>query len=265
MKPMVFTETNWASITDMKKAYLAMLQGKTDGFHADLLFGATPYRMETDGHAAGFFALSDGWDGGKMLTGFYLEKAYSAHSQDLFSRIVTEFNVTAALVASNDAPLVALAFEKMHALGTAFVMQAYNFTYGTPARPAEFGRECLVPVQPSEYEEMNSLTDKQWDGCFDNPAFRYFALKKDGETLGYGSIFPVLGDESRMDIGNFTLPQHRRKGVGRSLLIHLAQTVLDEGKTPVAGCWYGNKESIPTIKSSGFLPEVRLFYVKFIK
>lgn len=265
MKPMIFTKTNWPEIQEMKEAYLAMLQGKTDGFHAELLFGATPYLLETEGHAAGFFALGDGWDGGKMLTGFYLKKAYTAWAQDVFSCILAEFNVTAALVASNDGPLVALAFEKMNALGTSFVMQAYNFTDGLPARPAEFGREYLVPVPPSEYEEMNGLTDKQWEGCFDNPAFRYFALKKDGETMGYGSIFPVQGDESRMDIGNFTLPRHRLKGVGRSLLIHLAQLVREEGKTPVAGCWYGNKESICTIKSSGFLPETRLFYVKFVK
>ena len=265
MKPMVFTKTNWSSLCTLKNEYLNRLERKNDGFHADMLFGATPYQMETEGHIAGFFALSDGWDGGKMLTGFYLEKAYTACAANLFTRILEEFTVTAALVASNDAPLVALAFEKMNALGTSFVMQAYNFTFGLPGRPAEFAREQLIPVSPAEYEEMNGLTDKQWDGCFDNPAFRFFALRKDGETLGYGSIFPVLGDESRMDIGNFTLPQHRQKGVGRSLLIHLAQLVLDEGKTPVAGCWYGNKESIPTIKSSGFLPETRLFYVKFIK
>ena len=259
-----FKETNWNTFNSLKDAYLRLLAQKNDGFHADMLFGAIPYLMETDGCPAGFFALQDGWDGGKMLTGFYLEKAYTPSAQDLFSRIMAEFNVTAALVASNDALFVALAFEKMNALGTSFVMQAYNFTFGLPARPAEFGPECLVPVQSSEYEKMNKLTDGQWDGCFDNPSFRYFALKKDGETLGYGSIFPVLGDETRMDIGNFTLPQHRRKGVGRSLLINLAQIALSEGKTPVAGCWYGNKESIPTIKSSGFLPETRLFYVKFI-
>lgn len=264
MNSMLFKETNWSALTEMKNACLDMLQRKNDGFHADMLFGAVPWSMETNGCPVGFFALQNGWDGGKMLTGFYLEKAYIAQAADLLSRIITEFSITAALVASNDAPFVALAFEKMHSLGTSFVMQAYNFTYAPSARPAEFGRECLVPVQPSEYEEMNRLTDKQWDGCFDNPAFRFFALQKDGETLGYGSIFPVLQDESRMDIGNFTLPQHRQRGVGRSLLINLAQIVLNEGKTPVAGCWYGNKESILTIKSSGFLPETRLFYIKFI-
>ena len=264
MKNLVYKKIDWSALTNMKETYLDALQRKTDGFHADMLFQAEPYLIEAQGAPAGFFALGNGWDGGKMLTGLYLEKAYTASAQDLFSRIMAEFNVTASLVASNDALLVALAFEKMNALGSSFVMQAYNFTFGLPARPAEFGPECLVPVQPSEYEEMNGLTDKQWDGCFHNPAFRFFALKAENETLGYGSIFPVLQDEFRMDIGNFTLAKHRRKGVGRSLLIHLAQIVLNEGKTPVAGCWYGNKESILTIKSSGFLPETRLFYIKFI-
>ena len=152
---MVFTKTNWSSLCTLKNEYLNRLERKNDGFHADMLFGATPYQMETEGHIAGFFALSDGWDGGKMLTGFHLEKAYTACAANLFTRILEEYTVTAALVASNDAPLVALAFEKMNALGTSFVMQAYNFTFGLPGRPAEFAREQLIPVSPAEYEEIH--------------------------------------------------------------------------------------------------------------
>lgn len=264
MKNFVIKETNWSLIPALKNDYLASLQGKNDGFHADMLFGAVPHLVETDSHPAGFFALADGWDGGKMLTGFYLEKAYIASAAGLLDSIIGEYSVTAALVASNDAPFVAIVLEKMHKLGTTLVTQAYNYTYGPPKRPAEFARSQLERVQPAEYEDMNRLTEQQWDGCFDLPGFRFFALRQDGETLGYGAIAPLKGDETRVDLGNFTLPQHRQKGVGRSIIIHLAQIALEEGYTPVVGCWAGNKESIPTLKSSGFQPENRLFYVKFI-
>lgn len=264
MKNFVIKETDWSSISPLKDAYLSALQGKNDGFHADMLFDAAPHLVEADGHPVGFFALQNGWDGGKMLTGLYLEKAYTAAAASLLDHIIADYTVTAALVASNDAPFVAIAFEKMQKLGTTFVTQAYNYTYGLPKRPPEFAREQLEKVLPTEYEAMNRLTEGQWDGCFGLPGFRFFALRDKGETRGYGAIVPLKGDETRVDLGNFTLPQYRQKGVGRSLIIHLAQMALEEGFTPVVGCWAGNKESIPTLKSSGFLPENRLFYVKFI-
>ena len=85
----------------------------------------------------------------------------------------------------------------------------------------------------------------------------------DGEILGYGAYCTMPFNEGYADIGNFTLPQYRRKGVGRSILIHLAQVVRSKGLEPIAGCWAGNMESIPTIRSAGFIPENKLCYVQF--
>lgn len=70
-------------------------------------------------------------------------------------------------------------------------------------------------------------------------------------------------NKKNVDIGNYVLPEHRRKGVSRSILINLGKIALEQGFIPVAGCWYGNTESIATLTSAGYIPENRIFYVRF--
>lgn len=258
-----FTKTNWELIDKHRDEYLVTLNGKNDGFNNAMMFGAQPYTAEMNGNIAGFFSVTDGWDGGKMLTSFYISPEYRRYSAEILDNIIGEFAITTALVVSNDSHFVAVAFEKMNSLGTSFDMQAYNHIYGKPSRPAEFGRDMLFKVEPDEYCRMNELTEEQWEGCYGDPAYSFYAIRENGETLGYGAIGRLLFDNERADIGNFTLPRYRLKGVGRSMLIDLAEIVLEQGLTPVAGCWYGNKESIPTIASSGFIPENRIFLVRF--
>ena len=259
-----FMQSEWHTIGNRVNEYLSELGGKNDGFHNAMMFEAVPYTVEADKEVIGFCSLMDGWDGGKMLTSFYISPENRFYSATVMESIIENFNVTAALVASNNGHFVAVAFEKMKALGTTFEMQAFNHTYGKPKRPPEFGREKMYEVASDEYDTMNILTDKQWADCYGKPNFRFFAIREDGETLGYGAVEQLPYESGKADIGNFTLPEHRRKGVGRSMLINLAEIVLEQGFTPVAGCWYKNEESIPTIASSGFIPENRLFYVKFI-
>lgn len=81
--------------------------------------------------------------------------------------------------------------------------------------------------------------------------------------LKYGSIIPLAFNKNSADIGNFTLPEYRMNGVGRSLIIHLSEIAKSQNLTPVCGCWYGNTESIATLQSSGFIPNSRIFYIKF--
>ena len=263
MKNINFIKSDWDKLQNLTEEYFSELGYKNDAFHNGFLFDNEAYKIIADENTCGFFSLGNSWEGGKMLCGFCVVPEKRRISEDIFGKLVDEMNVQSALVPSNDGHFVSLAFEKMRALGTGFEMQAYQFTYGEPSRPAEYGMEFLTEVQPEEYEVMNSLTEGQWDGCFGDPAFSFYAIKKDGKTLGYGATGKMKYNDKYVDVGNFTLPEFRRNGVGRSLIINISKLVLQQGKIPVAGCWYGNKESIPTLKSSGFIPENRIFYVKF--
>ena len=263
MQSIEFRKADWPALRELTAAYLADLRHQNDGFHHNKIFENAAYRIEFDGETRGFFSLGDSWEGGKLLCAFYLVPAARHASAAIFSRVLEEMDVRAALVVSNDALFVSLAFETMRARNAAFDMQAYNFTYGKPSRPAEYGPECLERVLPGEYETMNRLTQGQWEGCFGHPDYVLFALRHAGKTLGYGALARMPHHDGYVDVGNFTLPEYRRQGVGRSIIIHLSDLALQNRLTPVAGCWYGNRESFLTLTSSGFIPENRIFFVRF--
>ncbi len=251
----------WETIQNWTDLYFNELCYKNDGFHSDMIFDGEPYTIDYNGETIGFFSLGDSWDGGKMFRMFYILPTQHRKSRSIFEKMSEEFDIEAALVASNDAHLISLAFEKMNALGTGFDMQAFNFIYGKPERKAEFGRECIHKV--NDLEQMNRLTEGQWDGMFDNKHNQFYELIVGNEILGFGAISSMGYNKKCVDIGNYVLPEHRLKGVGRSLLISLGEIAIEQGFVPVAGCWYGNTESIAALTSAGFIPENRLFYVRF--
>lgn len=263
MNTITVQKINWSEIQNLITDYYTELGYQNDGFHNGMMIEGEPYLIICNEEKVGFFSVGDSWDNGKMLRGFYVIPSKRRFSIEAFNQIMNEFQIEAALVASNDAHFVGLAFEKMNALKTSFDMQAFNFTYGEPAREAEFGMECVEEVKPDEYERMNELTEQQWDDCFENENFKFYKIISNNETLGYGGMGKLTYNQKNVDIGNFVLPQHRKKGVGRSIIINLSRIAIQQGLTPVAGCWYGNKESIATLTSSGLIPENRIFYVRF--
>ena len=255
-----FTETQWERMTNHVKEYYDEIGRVNDAFHNGMLFGGTCYAVGIDGISAGFVSVSDGWDGGKMLTGFHLTVNYRSAAGDVLMTLIRDYDVRAALTATNDKEFCSVI---MRVPSGTFRTQAYNYTYGEPDKPADFPAECLTEIRADELERLDSETDSQWSDCLHDPALHFYKLEKDGEILGYGAYCTMPFNEGYADIGNFTLPQYRRKGVGRSILIHLAQVVRSKGLEPVAGCWAGNMESIPTIRSAGFIPENKLCYVQF--
>lgn len=260
---MTIKKVKWDEIQNLIMDYYAELGYKNDGFHNGMMLDGEPHIITCNGEIFGFFSIGNSWNNGKMFRAFYIIPSERREAADIFNQLIADFNIEAALVASNDAHLISLAFEKMNALHTGFDMQAYNFVYGESAREAEYGMDCLTLVTPNEYERMNSLTELQWNDSFGDENFKFYALKDNDEILGYGSIYRLSYNQKNVDVGNYTLPKHRRKGVGRSIIINMSKLAAKEGLSPVAGCWYGNTESVATLKSSGFIPENRIFYVRF--
>ena len=263
MNNIKFEKCNWNKVENHMADYYRELGYKNDGFHNSMLLEGEPYMILLDETVTGFFSVGTSWDGGRMLRGFYIVPSKRNASITIFNKVVEDFVIEAVLVASNDSHLIGLAFEKMNALKTSLDMQAFNFVYGEPSREPEYGMDSIVEVSPNEYEHMNVLTEGQWEDSFGDENFKFYALKQKDEILGYGSIGRFNYNSKNADIGNFTLLQHRRKGVGRSLIINLSKIAIEQGLIPVAGCWYGNNESIATLTSSGYIPENGIFYVRF--
>ncbi len=263
MNSITVINIKWAEIQNLITDYLVELGYKNDGFHNNMMVEGEPYIIICNDEISGFFSLGTSWDNGNMLRALYIIPSKRRASVEIFNKLVEDFHIEAALVASNDAHFVGLAFEKMNAQKTSFEMQAFNFIYGLPAREPEYDMNCLIEVSPCDYERMNLLTENQWEDSFGDENYTFYAIKSNNEILGYGSIGKLNYNQKNVDVGNFTLPGHRRKGVGRSIIINMSKIAIKQGLIPVAGCWYGNTESIATLTSSGFIPENRIFYMRF--
>lgn len=257
-----FKSTGWNSITEFIEEYFTELGYCNDLFHNNIMTDGTAYSVFINGENCGFFSLMDSWENGKMITSFYVRHEKRRYSAEILDAVCSECDITAVLVPSNDYHLVSIAFEKMNSLGTSFEMQAYNFVYGEPFKDSSYGMDCMKQVTSKEFEEMNKLTQEQWNGCYDSENYQFYKIVKDDITFGYGAIGRMQYNSKNVDVGNFTLPEHRQKGVGRSMIINLSRIAINQGFIPVAGCWYGNKESILTLKSSGYIPENRIFYIR---
>lgn len=202
---------------------------------------------------------------GPRITAFVLEEPHWGMAQRLFARIRTEFSVRSAYVVTHDELFLSLCMD----VQTGIEPQAYFFdgrVAGPVAQP-EFGRECLSEVSPEELPQMVAATG---DFFADMPAqgvsegrYRFWKLAQDGEILGYGVTVPLRLRPDAVACGEITLPEHRRRGVARSMQLLLGDVVREAGKTPVGGCWFHNEASRNTFFSAGKYARTRLLNVRF--
>jgi GNAT superfamily N-acetyltransferase len=75
----------------------------------------------------------------------------------------------------------------------------------------------------------------------------------DGGEAGVAVHVPHPLDPDVVSIGMYVDPVLRRHGVGRSILALTARSVLDEGRHPVAGCWWRNWPSRATLEAAGLV------------
>lgn len=263
MKKVKIDKVKWEDIKNLYEDYLLELGYRNDGFHNSMLFEGEGYGIYIKSKCIGFCSIGESWSKGRILRGFYIIPIERKKSIEIFNEVLETLKVESVLVVSNDAHYIGLAFEKMNSLKKTFDMQGFNFVYGKPENEPEYNINEIREVGQAEYELMNKCTENQWDGCFENEKFKFYKIIKNNETLGYGSIGKMINNKKNVDIGNYTLPKHRGKGVGRSMIINLSKIAISKKLIPVAGCWYENKESMRTLISAGFIPENRIFYIRF--
>ena len=75
----------------------------------------------------------------------------------------------------------------------------------------------------------------------------------DEHEVGIAVHEPNVLDSSVYDIGFFVDEAVRRRGIGSSILSLTARQVLNDGRTPVAGCWWKNWSSRAAIERAGLV------------
>ena len=187
-----------------------------------------------------------GWDE-ESLTLLTLDPSAVRHDRQVMEAVLAESGVRSAYVDSWDAHHVAT----FGAFAVGIASQAYQFRLVD-------ADDLVAPVDGLELR-LGTAEDLDWLGStgfqddytqhLDRNALSIASF--DGREAGIAMHVPHPLESSVLSIGMYVDPVLRRRGVGRSILALTARRVLDEGGTPVAGCWWRNWPSRATLEAAG--------------
>lgn len=247
-----FTETTFEENSMMFDSYLRSLTGTNDDFWEGHILESKIYAIEVDGLIIGIFGIHNN----ENMTFFYVDDSALRHAQPVFYEVLELLKPKYAFVPTNDELFLSLSMDKHQSIE----MQAYFFKKSDVAvRAPEFGRELM---KLAKQEDIKDILDK--DGVEENIRLgKYYVMRKDGVFLGQGFFNPQSIAPNSASIGMSVHPDHRQKGVGRSIIMHLSEMCCEQGIIPVCGCWYYNHNSKRTLESAGFVTQTRLLKVWF--
>ena len=233
-------------------AYIASLTGVNDDFWEGHVLKSQIYSIGLSGQAIGLCGVYNR----ENLTFFHIQKAFLKHAQPAFAGMLKVLNPQYAFVPTNDELLISLSMDSYIKIE----MQAYFFTRGASVvRPPEYPRELLSVASPGDEADIMDT-----EGVAENISLgKYYVMRKDGVFLGQGFFNKHTLIPGAASIGMSVHPDFRRRGVGRSIIMHLADICLEKGITPYCGCWYFNHNSKTTLESAGFVTQTRLLKVWF--
>lgn len=255
-------KSSMEEIRSLMNEYLKTLHCVGEDFWEYHIRMAEFYKIELSGRSIGYFGI---YRQERLLTQFYIREEYWNLAQPVFGEIIEGYGVDAAYVLTGDELFLSLCIDHHIRIEK----QAYLFdgTIKNEVRPPEYPRSCLFPVKPEEFDEVIEKT-----GDFFEPISRtlletgeniLYKLCVENEILGYGIIVPNVLLIGYGPCGMITLEKNRRKGIGRSIQLHLADICRENGLIPVSGCWYYNHLSKKTIESAGRYTKTRILKVIF--
>ena len=247
-----FIKSGILEVRPLLDEYLQTLTDVVDDFWEGHILAADVHVIHEDDKPIGCFTIHNK----EKITMFYIRPAYIKFTQDIFIRILTDFQVKTAFVATCDLLFLNLCID----FHIRIEMQAYFFKCGSMAvRPPEYPSELLAVAVPGDETD---ILDKE--GVAENIALgKYYVMRENGIFLGQGFFNRLNLNPSAASIGMSVHPDFRRKGVGRSIIMHLANICHEKGIAPCCGCWYYNHSSKATLESAGFTAQTRLLNVYF--
>ena len=223
-----------------------------EDYWEDHLLASQFYALFVSGEEVGLAAIYQH----SLLTCFYLPRQHMHVAQPLFTAFQAEHPFTHAYVLTHDELLLSLALE----VAQSVELQAYLFVYdSTAVRSPEFPRALLRLAIP---EDQSDILDTEH--VLENIALgKYYVMRENGVFMGQGFFNRSTLDPSRVSIGMSVHPDYRQRGVGRSIIMHLAHEAMEQGLQPYCGCWSGNANSKRTLESAGFRSATRLLLITF--
>ncbi len=255
------SKSSMEDIKQLMEQYLKTINGVTDDFWESTIFDAEIYKVMVKEIKIGYFAIHHK----EKITQFFLQEKYIYLAQPIFKQILEDYSIKTAYVSTGDQLFLSLCMD----FHSKVELQAYFFdgTLMGEVRPPEYGRDTFFEVTPEELDEVLAKTGDFFEPIsqeqMKSGEIKLFKLCENGDVLGYGIIVPNKLLTQYWPVGMIVLESNRRKGVGRSIQMHLADISRENGYIPISGCWYYNHLSKKTIESAGRYTKTRLLNVIF--
>lgn len=239
---------------DLIMEHVQSLAHPMDSFLEEQMFTGVVYCYRKDDERIGYCCVKE-----ESIEFFYVKKQHFACAPNILEQTTKELCIDKVSVMSQDSLLCALIAEwdyDMRRGACWFVDSGRSVdrsakTQNTVFRLAKLDDcETIRKVSGDFFDESSCC----FTGLEDRiKAQTIFVLEEDGEFLGGGIIEHGRLQDDCVSIGMFTNPEHRQKGVAKTILFNLKDYVYSIGKKPVAGCWYYNTLSRMSLESAGMI------------
>lgn len=264
-----------SELEDLKTQHLQTLSAPLDAFWEEALIGfADHYEIRIANVRSGFYCINND----NQLVAFFLIPQHANLGGDVLRYIIDRHHVSGALVGTNDAYFLSLCLD----LASAIKVHTMLF-HDNEAFRAE------IPI--SDHLSFNLATEDDFDQIFQHYCAASGSVDMESVETGFeslrGYVRSVMDDhqifvlrdgrellatsECRFsksqrpyaDVGMIVAENHRRKGIGSSILARTKSFCYENGALPICSCEADNIGSKKAITNAGFVSSHRIVLTRF--
>jgi predicted acetyltransferase len=195
----------------------------------------------------------------KILIEFYLHDRFIPQSEEVFSIVLKELSINKIYCKSYDSLLLSSCLLKSmpyNVFGRLFRLSDLNSKYHIPQ---------LYKSRLAEIDDYDFLIN-QGDELYDTPEELKDLIKKktitlfylNDELVGCGYKIPLNSKKEIFDIGMWTNPKYRGKGVATYIISFLKHDCIENKETPICACAKDNTYSMKALQKNGFISKYNL-------
>lgn len=254
MCKVVIEKSSIQECMDLIMEHVESLLNPMDSYLEEQLFTGVVYCFKRNDERIGYCCVQE-----ESIEFFYIKKQHFALAPKILEQTTEELCLNRVSVMTQDSLVCALIAEwdyDMKRGACWFVDSGKSVDRTSKVKDAVF-RKAKLDDSATIRQVSGDFFDES-SCCFSGledriKAGTIFVLEDNGEYLGGGIIEYGRLQEDCVSIGMFTNPEHRQKGVAKTILLNLKEYVYSIGKKPVAGCWYYNTLSRKSLESAGMI------------
>lgn len=239
-----------ASLKELRESYFDSLRYPQELHCEWLVAKGTSYCIEADGENIGYFICSDD----NQLVEFYLLDKELSGKEEIFGRLLEEFQIKSAFCKSFDDLFMSccFAFYRSARIG-GWLFRFYNDEIVMPLAEGVIVRKAKEIDIPLLLTHDSDLYESPEELNYTVSNRMILMYEKEGVLLGCGYLIRVLPEKEIFDVGMWVNPAFRHQGFATMIISHLKETCFKAGYTPIAGCAADNVASRKTLERCGFM------------